>query len=97
MQHTPSRKNDRTAPKKKKTYKCLCGKTPSFSDCAYLNPEKRPSNWRGNPEVQQKFLDAMEDPKNKKGGAIKGALKRLDKPWEDVRIGSQPDEVKYNP
>jgi len=45
---------------------CICGYTHWFSDCYYLNENKRPAGWKPNASVQQKVDNAMKDERKQK-------------------------------
>jgi hypothetical protein len=34
---------------------CLCGEAHRFINCPYVNPEKRSSGWRADPDTKKKF------------------------------------------
>ena len=53
------------------------GNMHSFDECPYLNRGKRPQGWKGTEEVWRKFTEAVDNPKDKRGGAMKGTLQRL--------------------
>lgn len=79
-----------------KTYKCLDGADHDFANCPYLNPDKRPSGWSGDQQVWKKFADAITNPKDKRGGAIKGSLQRMGKTWDLVKPkDGQPPDVTF--
>lgn len=44
---------------------CLCGLVHWFSECNYLNPTKRPFNWKSDPETARRVNEAMKDENTK--------------------------------
>lgn len=45
---------------------CICGSKHWFSECNYLNEERRPANWKPNEDIQKKVNDAMKDDNKRK-------------------------------
>lgn len=79
----------------KKTYKCFCGENHSFHDCPYINPAKRSAGWTGDSEIRRQIKAALDNPRNKRGGAVRGTLLRLGRSWEDVQPHNADGEVTY--
>ena len=40
---------------------CLCGVVHWWTDCDYLNPSKRPSNWQADPEIAKRVNEALKN------------------------------------
>lgn len=53
-----SQKQNQQRSQGKKT--CICGGQHLFEDCFYLNPSKRPTNWKENTETRAKINSALE-------------------------------------
>ena len=56
------------------TPRCICTKVEWFSDCYYLNPDKRPAGWKPDPEIQKKVTNALKNEEFK--ARIDRALKK---------------------
>lgn len=56
--------------------KCLDGEKHGFEDCPYVNPEKRTTEWKPDPEVEKKFeeLEHENHPKARKLRLVKKQL-----------------------
>ena len=66
--------------------KCLCELFHWWSECFYLNPDKRPDDWKPNPFIQKKVDEALKDPEIKK--RVDEAIKKA-REWEQQRAESQ--------
>ncbi|KAL3712554.1 hypothetical protein TMatcc_001253 [Talaromyces marneffei ATCC 18224] len=56
--------------------KCLDGKEHGFEECLYVNPEKRTTDWKPNPKIQQRFVE-LEKQKNPKARKLRWVKEQL--------------------
>lgn len=72
---------------------CVCGQKHWFTECSYLNEDKRSTDWKPNATTQKKVDEALKDPK--KQGQVERSLARyakLAKSKDNLKEDSKKDE-----
>ena len=78
-----------------KTYTCFDGENHSYANCPYFNRSKRPNGWTGDAAVWREIKAALDNRKDKRGGAVQGLLTRMGTTWEGIQPHGSSGEVTY--
>jgi hypothetical protein len=69
----------------RKTPDCFCGQTHDWNNCPYVNPAKRPTNWRGD-QNHLKAMNTLLESETAKGWILAGTIKKYKKQTPDAPI-----------
>ncbi|EED14665.1 hypothetical protein TSTA_041430 [Talaromyces stipitatus ATCC 10500] len=80
----PEKNNERSAtPKSNRKITCLDGEEHGFENCPYVNPEKRTSEWKPDPNIQKKFDVLEKDKTHPKAKKLRWVKKRIERKMKD--------------
>ena len=101
----PQKPRDNQRSAKSKRIICLDGEEHTFENCPYVNPEKRATDWKPDPEVQKEFDRIMRSTDNPLNKRLRSVKKRLgirgdNQPKSDYstntsKNGEQPERANF--
>ena len=71
---------------------CLCGVPHYWYECAYLNPTKRPNNWKADPETAKRVAEGMKDAEMKR--RVEAHIKKINEKKKNDQASQQSNDQK---